>query len=72
MHEDVKKISKDLKGVLRRLDVVKNNALQNMSDKDLKTLAPIMGDFSRVMKATEDEDENKLNELIKKYANINK
>ena len=71
MHEDIKNIMKTLKTTLSKVEVLKNQAISNLSEEERAEIAPITKEISNATRAIKKGNSEVLNELLKKYAGSN-
>ncbi len=69
--QNEKETAKTLKKTIKSLENVKNQLFTNLTEEQLKAVAPVSADFSRVMNAAKNGNTEELNKYVAKYANIN-
>lgn len=72
MHEDIKEMTKILQKQLLKIDVLKNKAIEQLSEEKRKEISPITEDMAVAMNAIKQGKSEKLNELLNKYAGSNR
>jgi len=72
MHEELKQLTKDLTNTLKKVDVLKKEALSKLSEEQLKETEEISKDMTRATNAIKNGNPEVLTNLLNKYARSNR